>query len=69
MRFSGGKFATCCCIFQPWYCIFQLQILNLGNNDIEELPDVLEHLTMLEKLHLFNNKLKTLTPKVLSKFY
>lgn len=45
---------------------FQLQILNLGNNEFEELPEVLEYLTMLEKLHLFNNRLRTLSPKVLS---
>jgi Leucine-rich repeat (LRR) protein len=44
----------------------QLQILNLGNNEFEELPEALEYLTMLEKLHLFNNHLKTLSPKVLS---
>lgn len=48
--------------------VLQLQILNLGNNEFEELPEVLEYLTMLEKLHLFNNNLKNLTPKVLSKY-
>ena len=48
-----------------FFFIFQLQILNLGNNEMEELPEVIEHLTMLEKLHLFHNRLKILTPKVL----
>lgn len=33
---------------------------------MEELPEVIEHLTMLEKLHLFNNKLSLLSPKVLT---
>ena len=51
------------------FCFFQLQILNCGNNDLEELPEVIEHLTMLEKLHLFNNKISSLSPKVLSEYY
>ena len=45
-----------------------MQILNCGNNDLEDLPEVLEYLTMLEKLHLFNNNLITLNPKVLSMY-
>ena len=38
------------------------------HNELEELPEALEYLTILKKIHLFINKLKTLSPKALSKY-
>ena len=46
---------------------FQLESLNLGNNKFEDLPQVLAHLSGLQKLHLFNNQLRELNSVVLSK--
>ncbi|WAR12522.1 LRC69-like protein [Mya arenaria] len=50
----------------PFELSYLDQILNCGNNQFEVLPDVIEHLFMLEKLHLFNNQIHTLTPKALT---
>lgn len=35
----------------------QLTLLNLGNNQLEEVPEEMKHLTSLKKLHLFGNRI------------
>nr|XP_018667143.1 leucine-rich repeat-containing protein 69 isoform X3 [Ciona intestinalis] len=47
------------------YINAQLEVLNLGNNDFEDIPVVLQHLKKLLKLHLFGNALKNLNSNVL----
>ena len=45
--------------------IFQLEILNLGNNQFTDLPEALLDCISLIKLHLFGNQLQYLSPQVL----
>ena len=53
----------CVCV-----CV-QLQVLNLGNNEFEEFPQLLQHLHSLEKLHFFGNKLADIAPASLSECF
>uniref|UniRef100_A0A671P0T3 Leucine-rich repeat-containing protein 69-like n=1 Tax=Sinocyclocheilus anshuiensis TaxID=1608454 RepID=A0A671P0T3_9TELE len=39
--------------------------INLGNNVLEEIPPVLKHLSCLNKLYLYGNKISHLPPEVL----
>lgn len=49
--------------------IFQLEVLNIGNNLLEDLPEALIDCIGLLKLHAFSNKIYTLNPKVLCKCF
>ena len=52
------------------YLIFlKLEILNLGNNRFETVPEVLANIPNLQKLHLFNNSLKELNPQILCEYF
>ena len=48
--------------------MFQLQVLNLGNNALEEFSPILQHLHSLEKLHLFGNNITQIHSSSLSEF-
>jgi len=43
-----------------------LESLNIGNNKLEDFPEVLGFLSGLQRLHLFNNQLNNLSSSVLS---
>ena len=48
---------------------FQLEYLNVGKNELEELPEALAECTGLIKLHVFANHLRTLKPNVLGESF
>lgn len=48
---------------------FQLEVLNLGNNVLEDLPEALQECISLTKLHLFGNRIKDLHPDILGSVF
>ena len=56
------------CVFKlNFLFLFQLKVLNLGNNCFTELPKVIEHMINLIKLHAYKNLLTTIDGTIFCK--